>query len=88
MLPIGARRVSAEVHWVTRDGRPPGTTTALLDTVRDLELPGERGQSWGGGEALAMRDVRRYLAAEHPSAAESMNTLGYWKHRATPDDVD
>ena len=35
-----------------------------------------------------MRDVRRHLAAEHPSVAGSMNILGYWKHRATPDDVN
>jgi NADPH-dependent ferric siderophore reductase len=35
-----------------------------------------------------MRDVRRHLAAEHPAAASSMSILGYWKHRATPDDVD
>ncbi len=35
-----------------------------------------------------MRDVRRHLAAEHASVAGSMNILGYWKHRATPEDVD
>ena len=29
----------AEIHWVTRDGRPPGTTTALMDALRGLELP-------------------------------------------------
>ena len=78
----------AEIHWVTRGGRPPGTTTALMDALRGLGLPAERGQAWGGGEALAMRDVRRHLAAEHPSVAGSMSILGYWKHRATPDDVD
>ena len=78
----------AEILWITRGGRPPGTTTALMDALRGLELPAECGQAWGGGEALAMRDVRRHLVAEHPSVAASMNILGYWKHRATPDDVD
>ena len=78
----------AEVHWVTREGGPPGTTTALVDCLRGLALPGEQAQAWGGGEALAMRDVRRHLAAEHPSVAGSMSILGYWKHRATPDDVN
>ncbi len=78
----------AEVHWVTRDGRPPGTTTLLIDALRGLAIPGEPGQVWGGGEALAMRDVRRHLAAQHPSVAGSMSILGYWKHRSTPDGVD
>ena len=33
-----------------------------------------------------MRDVRRYLKAKRPEA--TMNVMGYWKHRATPEDVD
>ena len=45
-------------------------------------LPPERGQGWGGGEALAMRDVRRHLVANHPAVAPSLNVMGYWKHRA------
>ena len=76
-----------DLRWVSRDGRPAGTTTVLADAVRRLRLPPERGQAWGGGEALAMRDVRRHLVANHPAIA-SRNLMGYWKHRRTPEDVD
>jgi NADPH-dependent ferric siderophore reductase len=82
---------TVEWHWLLRDGREPGTTPALLrDAVRALvpTLPAEPGQAWGGGEALAIRDVRRHLAADCPQVAASMRLLGYWKHRTTPDDVE
>ena len=77
-----------ELHWASRDGRAPGTTDALFEAVHALELPSGRGQAWGGGEALALRDVRRHLAAHCTGVAGSTSLLGYWKHRTTPDDVD
>lgn len=55
-----------QLHWIVRDCRPPGTTALLLETVTSLTLPQTPGQAWGGGEALAMRDVRGRLAAEQP----------------------
>jgi NADPH-dependent ferric siderophore reductase len=76
-------------HWALRGTREPGTAPELLlDAVRALELPAGPGQAWGGGEALAIRDVRRHLQAHCPQVASAMRLLGYWKHRATPDDVD
>ena len=76
-----------DLRWVSRDGRPAGTTSVLADALAALELPGGTAQVWGGGEALAMRSVREHLkAAGVPRAA--MDVLGYWKHRSTPDDVD
>jgi NADPH-dependent ferric siderophore reductase len=33
-----------DVRWVSRDGRPPGTTALLPDAVRELDLPSGRGQ--------------------------------------------
>ena len=77
-----------DLRWVSREGRPAGTTTVLPDAVRRLRLPPERGQAWGGGEALAMRDVRRHLVANCPAVSGSVKLMGYWKHRATPDDVE
>lgn len=70
-------------RWLTRDGRPAGTTTLLADTVRALNLPGGRGAAWGGGEALAMRDVRRHLRDERGLRAAGVSVLGYWKHAGT-----
>jgi NADPH-dependent ferric siderophore reductase len=76
-----------DLRWLSRGGRPPGTTTVLPDAVAALELPPGAGQAWGGGEALAMRGVRQALrAAGLPR--ESTDVMGYWKHRSTPDDVD
>ena len=80
-------RAHVDLRWISRDGRPAGTTTVLADALRRLRLPPERGQAWGGGEALAMRDVRRHLVANHPAIA-SRSLMGYWKHRRTPEDVE
>jgi NADPH-dependent ferric siderophore reductase len=76
-----------DLRWVSRDGRPAGTTTVLADALAALDRPDGAVQVWGGGEALAMRSVREFLsAAGIPRGA--MDVLGYWKHRSTPDDVD
>lgn len=78
----------AEVHWLARDGRPGGTTTVLIDALRELDLPPGPGRAWGGGESLAMRDVRRHLRGEREMAADAVKVLGYWRQRATPEDAD
>jgi len=76
-----------DLRWLARDGRPAGTTRVLADALAALPLPEGTVEVWGGGEALAMRDVREQLkAAGVPRAA--MDVLGYWKHRSTPEDVD
>jgi NADPH-dependent ferric siderophore reductase len=76
-----------DLGWVSRDGRPAGTTTVLADALRAAALPAGAAQAWGGGEALAMRAVRDVLrAAGIPRAA--MQVLGYWKHRSTPEDLE
>ena len=74
-----------ELHWALRHGRLPGTTGVLVDALHGIELPPDSaGQVWGGGEALAMRDIRRHLQAKRPDLAGAMKLLGYWKHRMTP----
>jgi NADPH-dependent ferric siderophore reductase len=78
-----ATEADADVRWLLRDGRAPGTTTLLADAVRDLALPAGDGRAWGGGEALAMRHVRRHLRQDRGLAAEAISVLGYWKHRTT-----
>ena len=83
-----ASAADVDLRWIFRGGRPAGTTTVLIDALRGIRLPPERGQGWGGGEALAMRDVRRHLVANHPAVAPSLNVMGYWKHRGTPANVD
>jgi len=74
-----------EVGWVHRRGAPPGTTSLLADAVRLLDLPSGPGRAWGGGEALAMRDIRRHLRGERGMSSASTHLLGYWKHEKTDD---
>jgi NADPH-dependent ferric siderophore reductase len=82
-----ASEADVELRWLSRDGRPPGTTSVLPDAAAALELPPGPGQAWGGGEALSMRGVRQTLRAAGVPRT-SMDVMGYWKHRLTPEDVD
>ena len=75
-----------DLHWLSRAGRPPGTTTVLTGAVRDLALPDGRGRAWGGGEARAMRAVRDDLR-ERGMARATVQALGYWKHHTTPEEM-
>jgi NADPH-dependent ferric siderophore reductase len=76
-----------DLRWLSRAGRPPGTTMLLADAVAGVTLPPGPGRAWGGGEALAMRGVRDALRAAGVPRG-SMRVLGYWKHRLTPEDVE
>ena len=77
-----ASRADLDVHWLHRDGAAAGTTTLLADAAA-LELPAGPGRAWGGGEALAMGDVRRHVREQRGLPAEAVSVLGYWKHRDT-----
>jgi NADPH-dependent ferric siderophore reductase len=76
-----------ELRWLSRGGRAPGTTTLMAEAAAQLALPDGPGRAWGGGEALAMRGVRDALRAAG-LARGSIDAMGYWKHRLTPDDVE
>ena len=62
-------RARLELRWLHRDGAPAGTSPLLPEAVAALDLPPGRGRAWGGGEALAMRDVRRHLRGEREMPA-------------------
>jgi len=76
-----------DLRWLSRGGRPAGTTTVIADALADVELPSGTPQVWGGGEALAMRQVRDHLK-QAGIGRDSTHVMGYWKHRMTPEDVD
>ncbi|MBF6619142.1 MAG: siderophore-interacting protein [Patulibacter sp.] len=77
----------ADVVWLSRDGAPAGTGTRLVDAVRAAELPSGRGKVWAAGESMAIRDVREHLRDERGVDPETMQAIGYWRHRETPEDV-
>ena len=72
--------------WLSRGGRPPGTTSVLADAVAALELPKGPGRVLGGGEAMAMRAVRDELGGRGVPR-RSMQAMGYWKHGKTPEEM-
>jgi NADPH-dependent ferric siderophore reductase len=75
-----------EIVWLTRDGRPPGTSSVLAGALGVLELPEGPGRVWGGGEAMAMRAVRDAMV-ERGVPRRSMQAMGYWKHDTTPEEM-
>jgi NADPH-dependent ferric siderophore reductase len=85
--PPVATDADVTLHWLSRGGRPAGTTTVLVDALRELELPSGRGRVWGGGEALAMRAIRDHLREQRGVPRAAMQALGYWKHDTTPEEM-
>lgn len=64
------------VQWVE-------TTSAMLDAVRALDLPGGEGYSWCAGEASAMASLRRLLIEENGLDGHAMRVAAYWKRNAS-----
>jgi NADPH-dependent ferric siderophore reductase len=75
-----------ELVWLTRGGRPPGTSPVLAEALAALEFPEGPGRVWGGGEAMAMRAVRDELGGRRVPP-RSIQAMGYWKHDTTPEEM-
>lgn len=76
----------ATVHWLHREGRPPGTTSLLGDAARTIKLPGERPYVWGGGESRAMTAVRKHVRHQLGLPREQVSLVAYWRHQDHLDD--
>lgn len=70
---------SAQIHWVHRGDREAGT--ALVEAVRDAELPAGRGQAWLAGESAAVRDLRKHLLDDRKLDRRAVYATGYWRLR-------
>lgn len=77
-----------EVVWCHRAGRPPGTTTLLVDAVADLAWPAGTPYAWGGAESRAMAAVRRHLRVGRGLARERVSLLAYWRHADHPQEPE
>jgi NADPH-dependent ferric siderophore reductase len=75
-LPIGP---AIDITWFTRNGAEPGTTTALLDAVRDMPWPGGTPYVWGGAESRTLTQIRKYLRNEVGLGREQVSLVGYWR---------
>lgn len=68
-----------EVTWLVRDGAEAGTTTLLVDAVRDGDWWEGRPFAWLAGERTAVRDLRRHLVEERGVPKDDIQSTGHWR---------
>jgi NADPH-dependent ferric siderophore reductase len=59
----------------------------LLEAVRAAELPTGKPYVWLGGEAGAVKELRRHLVNERGIAREDLYFVGYWRRGRSEDDA-
>ena len=69
---------NADIVWAHRIGRVPGV--ALVSALATANWPEGDVFCWAGGEASAMRDVRRHVLFERDLPRENLGMSGHWKH--------
>ncbi|WKS31438.1 siderophore-interacting protein [Corynebacterium propinquum] len=74
----------ANLHWVLRDGRMPGT--ALVSAIREADYPAKRTSWFVHGVAEMIKDVRKFLYVDGNVAKEDTSISGYWRLRMTEDE--
>jgi NADPH-dependent ferric siderophore reductase len=68
-------RADLTMTWVHRKGG----NDSLLGAVRDLAFPDGTFYTWAGGEANALRDIRRHLVNERGIDPSLASFSGHWK---------
>lgn len=68
-----------EVTWLVRDGAEAGTTTHLVDAVKNTAWRDGRPFAWVAGERTAVRDLRRHLVEDRGVRKEDIEFTGYWR---------
>ncbi|KFA92380.1 siderophore-interacting protein [Archangium violaceum] len=86
-VPVSTR-ANLELHWLHRDGAPPGTASLLEPAIRGLSLPPGDVYVWGAGESTLMRTLRLHLLNERGLRKEWVNLTGYWKRGVEDHDHD
>jgi NADPH-dependent ferric siderophore reductase len=81
--PTLSTRPNVIVQWLHRRGSEPGTSPALLDAVRRLDLPagGAGWSAFGAGESRQMSAIRRYLRSTVGMPAATVSMTGYWRRQ-------
>ena len=71
----------ADLHlaWAHRRGAAPGTTTLLLDTLRQTALPAGDFHAWVACESSAAKALRAHLVGERGARAQWTKAAGYWR---------
>jgi len=68
-----------EVTWLVRDGAEAGTTTLLVDAVRNCRWWDGTPFAWIAGEQRAVRDIRRHLVEDRGVPKADIESAGYWR---------
>lgn len=82
-------KADLDLRWLSRNGRPAGTTALLADAVRELDFPddGTAAFVWGGCEHAAAREIRTYFRKERGLSRSSSLVAAYWR-RGTSGEVE
>lgn len=76
-------RADVNFTWLSREGAPAGTSTALQDAMIAASLPDTRSEVWVAAEAAVARAVRLHFQMERGLDRHRITASGYWKHGET-----
>lgn len=82
-------QAEADIVWLSREGRPAGTTSLLADAIRSETIP-EDGRTtfiWAGCEREAARAIRTNLRKERGMERRSHLVAAYWR-RGVSGEID
>jgi len=76
-----ANRSAIDVQWLLRNGAMAGSTSCLIDAVREAAFPadGTRIFVWCGCEFEAFRAIRGHLRAERGLDKQEHLVVSYWR---------
>lgn len=78
-----------EVRWLHRGEAAPGTAPLLIDEIRSLELPADRGRMlfWGGAEFDTYRSIRNHLVRDAGVPASRVVAYSHWRRGMSEEDI-
>ncbi|PSJ62654.1 siderophore-interacting protein [Kumtagia ephedrae] len=84
-----AAKPGIDVHWLSREGRPAGSTTLLIDALRSLDDSHWQDDTyvWAACEHAAARAIRAFLKAERGLPKKRFLAAAYWR-RGQAGEVD
>lgn len=71
---------SVDVTWLVRDGAAAGSTTLLLDAVRQADWWPGAPYAWIAGESAAVKGLRRHLVEDRGMPKTEVEFTGYWRN--------
>jgi NADPH-dependent ferric siderophore reductase len=76
-----------ELHWLSREGRPAGTTSLLINALHALDAKEWTDDLfiWAGCEHAAAKAIRSFLKTERQVPKERLLVAAYWRKGTTGD---